>query len=80
MNAPYRDTTEYTHFLHFREGDQQSLAWLHRQFQPALLRRGLQILPDEFAVSTAIQDAFLRAWTFRQRMQSPRHLYCFCAW
>jgi len=77
MSEPYLDTIEYTHFLRFREGNQQSLAWLHQQFHPALLRRGLQILPDEFAVSTAIQDAFLRAWTLRPRMQSPRHLYCF---
>jgi len=77
MNEPYTDSIEYTHFLRFREGDQQSLAWLHQQFHPALLRRGLQILPNKFAVSTAIQKAFLDVCTFRQRIQSPGHLYCF---
>jgi RNA polymerase sigma factor (sigma-70 family) len=77
MSEPYLHTTEYTHFLRFREGDQQSLAWLYRHLHPILLRRGLHILPDEFAVSTAIQDAFLKAWTLRQRIESPKHLYCF---
>jgi len=77
MNEAYTDSIEYTHFLRFRESDQQSLAWLYRHLHPMLLRRGLHILPDEFAVSTAIQDAFLKAWTLRQRIESPKHLYCF---
>jgi len=76
MSERYPPTTEYTHFLRFREGDQQSLAWLYRRLRPVLLRRALQLLPDEFAVSTAIQDAFLRAWTLRARIESPKHLYC----
>ena len=62
-------TTEQ--FIRFTEGDEKGLVWLYQQYYDKLLRYGLRIVTDEFAVNTIVQEAFLKAWTFRDRLLHP---------
>jgi RNA polymerase sigma factor (sigma-70 family) len=68
-------TNQY--FFQFLEGDEAALTHLYQQTFTPLLRYGLRIVPDEFVVSTAIQEAFLKVWKFRERMTSMMHAYRF---
>jgi RNA polymerase sigma factor (sigma-70 family) len=65
------------YFLQFIHGDETALTYLYQQSYSSLLRYGLRIVPDEFVVSTAIQEAFLKVWKFRGRMTSMIHAYRF---
>ena len=68
-------TTEQ--FIRFTQGDEKGLTWLYQQYYNKLLSYGLRIVNDEFAVNTIVQEAFLKAWAFRERLLHPRHVYCF---
>lgn len=65
------------YFFLFIEGDETALTYLYEQSYRSLLRYGLRIVPDEFVVNTAIQEAFLKVWKFRERMTSMMHAYRF---
>jgi len=78
MKCGFFDSTySHEHFLRFAQGDEAGLAYLYNLFNKPLLRHGLKIVPDEFVVNSAIQEAFLKAWTFRQRLTSVLHAYRF---
>lgn len=74
-NFPSPVSNKY--FLEFIQGDETALTHLYEQSYKPLLRYGLRIVPDEFVVSTAIQEAFLKVWKFRERMTSMMHAYRF---
>lgn len=64
-------------FQQFTKGDEIAFAQLYKQFYKPLLRHGLKIVPDEFIVNSSIQEAFLKAWNFREGMTSVLHTYRF---
>jgi len=72
-----RAETIHEHFLLFRQGAEKGLEGLYRQYHRPLLKHGLFIVNDEFAVSTIVQDAFLKAWKFRARLTHAPHAYRF---
>src|SRR5215213_610902 len=65
------------YFQQFTKGEEIAFAQLYKQFYKPLLRHGLKIVPDEFIVNSSIQEAFLKAWSFRERMTSVLHTYRF---
>jgi RNA polymerase sigma factor (sigma-70 family) len=69
--------TSYQHFLQFKQGDEAGLTRLYRDLNGPLLRHGLRIVRDKFVVSTAIQEAFLKAWDFRARLTDVLHTFRF---
>jgi RNA polymerase sigma factor (sigma-70 family) len=69
--------TEQAHFLQYKNGDEEGFAQLYHMMFNSLLRYGMRILPNEFAVTTIVQDAFLKAWDFRQRMTCLQHTFRF---
>ena len=69
--------TEQTYFLQYKNGDEEGFAQLYRMMFNSLLRYGMRILPNEFAVNTIVQDALLKAWDFRQRMTCLQHTFRF---
>jgi len=74
----FTETTDNYHHLHgFTNGNEASLAYVYHHAWKPLLRHGLRILPDEFAVSSILQEAFLKGWEFRQTMESMPHIYFF---
>jgi RNA polymerase sigma factor (sigma-70 family) len=64
-------------FLRFKGGDEMGLAHIYAQFYKPLFKHGLRIVENEFAVDTIVQEAFLKAWAYRERMTSLFHTYRF---
>jgi RNA polymerase sigma factor (sigma-70 family) len=65
------------YFDHFKQGRENGLSCLYQTFYKHLLRHGLRIIADEFVINSSIQEAFLKAWNFRERMASVLHTYRF---
>lgn len=69
--------TEQAHFLRYKNGEEEGFAQLYRMMFTSLLRYGMRILPNEFAVTTIVQDALLKAWDYRERMTCLQHTFRF---
>jgi RNA polymerase sigma factor (sigma-70 family) len=69
--------TEQAYFLRYKNGEEGGFAQLYRMMFNSLLRFGMRILPNEFAVTTIVQDALLKAWDFRERMTCLQHTFRF---
>lgn len=68
---------DYEYFLQLTRGEEAGLAYLYRLFHKKLISHGLRIASDEFVVNSSIQEAFLKAWNFRERLTSVLHTYRF---
>ncbi len=76
-NTP-RETEFDPEFLHdFADGSEAGLSRLYTLYHSPLIKCGLRIVQDYFAVENIVQDAFLKAWTFRHRLNSYMHAYRF---
>jgi RNA polymerase sigma factor (sigma-70 family) len=64
-------------FLRFKQGDEVALSRLYHKFYRLLRRHGFRIVHDEFVVNSSIQEAFLKAWNFRERLNDALHTYRF---
>lgn len=78
----YRHTTDTTTQDHswlyrFKNGEPAALDYIYKQAFRALVKYGRGIIDDEFTVSTIVQEAALKAWQFRDRMESLFHIYRF---
>ena len=61
----------------FAVGDEAGLARLYDLFRLPLIKCGLRIVCDHFTVENIVNDAFLKAWSFRQKLTSSMHAYRF---
>lgn len=61
----------------FAKGDETGLVRLYNLYFISLLKCGLRIISDRFAVENIVQDAFLKAWSFRDRLNSSLHAFRF---
>lgn len=79
MQSYLSDYNLQTHqyFLQFTKGDESAFTHLYQHLYKPLLRHGLRIVSDEFVVNSSIQEAFLKAWNFRERLTSVLHTYRF---
>lgn len=74
----FENQLTFLDFFHqFIEGKQTGFSKIYRAFYPLLLRHGQQITSDDFVIQSSIQEAFLKAWSFRQRFTSIGHTYRF---
>jgi len=67
----------HQYFLQFTKGDESAFTRLYQNLYKPLLRHGLRIVRDEFVVNSSIQEAFLKAWNFRERLTNVLHTYRF---
>ena len=65
------------YYIGFRDGDETALNYVYSRYYRPLFYHGKRIVDDEFAVSCIVQEAFLKCWQFREKMESMRHIYCF---
>ena len=65
------------YYIGFREGEEAALNYVYSCYYRTLFYHGKRIVDDEFAVSCIVQEAFLKGWQFREKMESMRHIYCF---
>jgi RNA polymerase sigma factor (sigma-70 family) len=61
----------------FAQGDETGLSRLYNLYSSPLIKCGLRIVHDHFAVENIVNDAFLKAWSFRQSLTSSMHAYRF---
>ena len=66
-----------TYFLLFKKGEESGLNYVYEHLYKPVLCYANRITGDEFANHTIVQEAFLRAWQFRERMTSMLHLFRF---
>lgn len=60
-----------------KKGDPTSLEHIHLLYKRLLFWLGKQILEDDFAVETIIQDTFLKLWLHRNTIETPNHILGF---
>lgn len=61
-----------------QQGEESVFAQLYNRYHRPLLRQGLRLLPDAFEVQTLLQEVWLKAWHYRERLTAPEHWYRFC--
>ncbi|MRG45486.1 sigma-70 family RNA polymerase sigma factor [Chitinophaga sp. SYP-B3965] len=64
-------------FRLFKSGDQAGLTYFYNNMRGPVYYYGMQILHDDFLISTFIQEAFLKAWYLRERLSDTLHLFRF---
>jgi len=65
------------YYTGFRNGDEKAFEYVYIRYYGALSNHGRQIVRDEFAVNCIVNEAFLKGWKWREKMESMRHIYCF---
>lgn len=70
-------TDEDHYYTGFRNGDEKAFEYVYTQYYRPLYRHGYEIVDDEFTVNCIVNEAFLKGWKFRERMENMRHIYCF---
>lgn len=57
----------------FASGYELGLTSLYNLLSRSIYKYGLTLVKDEFIVNSIVQEAFLKAWTFRERLTSLDH-------
>ena len=60
-----------------QQGHPDALELIYTKYKRTLFWVGRQILDDDFAVETLVQDTFLILWEKRERIERPEHIYYF---
>ena len=60
-----------------KKGDPAALVTIYNKHRRQLFWVGKQKVSDEFVIETILQDAFLRLWEHRDRIEDPKHIYFF---
>ena len=64
-------------FKLLQQGHPDALEFIYNKYKRTLFWVGRQILDDDFAVETLVQDTFLILWEKRDRIERPEHIYYF---
>ena len=60
-----------------QQGHPDALEYIYSKYKRTLFWVGKQILDDDFAVETLVQDTFLILWEKKDRIERPEHIYYF---
>lgn len=64
-------------FVLLQQGHPDALEFIYNKYHRTLFWVGRQILYDDFAVETLVQDTFLILWEKRDQIERPEHIYYF---
>ena len=60
-----------------RKGDSTAFERIYVRYNKRIFWFGKQIIEDDFVIECLVQDAFLRLWEYREKMESPDHIFFF---
>ncbi|MGV0977768.1 RNA polymerase sigma factor [Empedobacter falsenii] len=60
-----------------KKGNSTALERIYVRYHKRIFWFGKQIITDEFVVECLLQDAFVRLWEYREKMESPDHIFFF---
>ncbi|TVZ26589.1 RNA polymerase sigma factor (sigma-70 family) [Gillisia sp. Hel_I_86] len=60
-----------------KKGDPTGLMNIHASYHRNIFWVGKRLISDEFVIETLVQDAFLKLWEKRDRIERPEHIYFF---
>ncbi|MEJ4090066.1 sigma-70 family RNA polymerase sigma factor [Galbibacter orientalis] len=67
----------HTTFELLKNNDPAALVQIHAQYNRSIFWVGKRWLDDEFVIETLVQNVFLKLWVFRDRIETPKHIYFF---
>lgn len=68
---------QHTNFELLKNNDPAALVRIHAQYSRTIFWVGKRWLDDEFVIETLVQNVFLKLWTCRDRIETPKHIYFF---
>ena len=60
-----------------KKGDPNAIKHIEARYKRLLFWIGRQVLNDDFAVETLMQDVYLKLWIKRDSIETPIHMRCF---
>ena len=72
-----RDSFNQRNFHLLKKGDPIALVNIYARYRRQLFWVGKQKMGDEFVIESLVQDAFLKLWEHRDRIEDPDHIYYF---
>ncbi|SFN25033.1 RNA polymerase sigma factor [Salegentibacter flavus] len=64
-------------FKLLQQGHPDGLELIYTKYHRNIFWVGRQILDDDFAVETLVQDTFLKLWIHRDHIETPKHIFFF---
>ena len=60
-----------------KKGNSTALERIYIRYNKRIFWFGKQIIKDEFVVECLLQDVFLKLWEYREKIESPDHIFFF---